>query len=83
MKPLFTAVKDIIDRFFTKPVTTTPNPAPKAYKPRRILRVKCEQCGDEFETTTKRSKYCSGSCRTLAYNARHEDTPQQRTLDAK
>jgi endogenous inhibitor of DNA gyrase (YacG/DUF329 family) len=32
--------------------------------------VKCVTCGKEFETVTRRSRYCSSACKQVAYRNR-------------
>ena len=43
-----------------------------SYRPRPVEIKACIYCGQSYESRHKRTIYCSASCRTLAYNLRHE-----------
>lgn len=70
MKTLIRDILESVKAIFAKPAPTIPKSEARQYKPRQKITLKCENCGSDFESTTKRSKFCSNSCRTLAYNAR-------------
>ena len=43
--------------------------------------IKCQHCTKGFEPVNLRQKFCSKSCKTLAYLIRKEDVGEQENID--
>lgn len=71
MKDIVDFIRQVLGQ--TAPVAVAPVKTRTSYRPRAAKEAVCGHCGASFQTSTRRSKYCSASCRTMAYAARKKN----------